>query len=243
VIRDHDAFEALAGAVMLGEATEAERARFDAHAATCDECRADVACAPVLVRAVTQARRTETWRPSIANLILDRIRGTRKSRFRFTVGALGWAVAISIVFNFALASGLSMRFGSTPADDASSNVAAMTLDLESPAPHAVQPTAIEHHRARVVIARHHAHSQQSTTIAERVSAAKAEAAAEAAAANAASDDVNHVLAGIDLDGSDSTKHVAVEPHEACSPAPAPAAASDASTVDASPPCALPEAKR
>ncbi len=242
--RDHDAFEALAGAVMLGEATEAERARFDAHAATCEECRSDVACAPVLVRAVTQARRTETWRPSIANLVLDRIRGTRKSRFRFTVGVLGWAVAISIVFNLALASGLSMRFGSSTPDDTSSNVTAMTLDLESPAPRAVQPTAIEHHRVRVAIARHRARSQQSATIAERVNAAKADAAAEAAAANSASDDANHVLAGIDLDGSDSTKHVAVEPHDVCSPAPAPAAAaSDASTADAPPPCVPPEAKR
>jgi hypothetical protein len=242
VNRDHDAFEAVAGAVMLGEATEAERARFDAHAATCDECRADVACAPVLVRSVTQARRTETWRPSIANLVLDRIRGTRKSRFRFTVGALGWAVAISIVFNLALASGLSMRFGSSTPDD-TSNVTAMTLDLESPAPRTVQPRAIEHHRVRVAIARHRAHSQQSATIAERSNAATADAAAEAVAADAASDDVRHVLAGIDLDGSDSTKHVAVEPRDICSPAPAAPAVSDASTVDAPPPCIPPESKR
>jgi hypothetical protein len=243
VNRDHDAFEALAGAVMLGEATEAEREHFDAHAATCDECRADVACAPVFARAVTQARRTETWRPSIANLVLDRIRGTRKSRFRFTVGALGWAVAISIVFNLALASGLSMRFGSTPADDASSNVTAMTLDLESPAPRAMHPAAIEHRPAHVAIARRHTLSPQSATIAERTNAAKAEAAAEAAASNAASDDVDRVLAGIDLDGSESTKHVAVEPRDVCSPAPAAPAASDAIAADASPPCVPPEAKR
>jgi hypothetical protein len=237
VSRDHDAFEVLAGAVMLGEATEAERARFDTHAATCDACRADVACAPVLVRAVTRARARETWRPSIANLVLDRIAGTRKSRFRFTVGALGWAVAISIVFNLALASGLSMRLGSTSADDASSNVTAMTLDLESPAPHAVAQPVVER-RARVAVVPRRKHSERSASVAERAKAADA-----AVAADTASDDVRHVLAGIDLDGSNSTKNVAVEPRDICSPAPAAPAVSDANAVDAAPPCVPPEAKR
>jgi len=241
VNRDHDAFEALAGAVMLGEATQAERARFDAHAATCDTCRADVACAPVLARAVTHARRSETWRPSIANLVLDRIHGTRKSRFRLTVGALGWAVAISIVFNLALASGLSMRFGSTSADDASSsNVTAMTLDLESPAPRAVERPRVER-RARVAIVPRRAHSELSASLAARAKARKAaEAAAGAAAEDIASDDARHVLAGIDLDGSTSAKNVAVEPRDICSPAPA---VYDASTVDEPPTCVPPEAKR
>jgi len=240
VNRDHDAFEALAGAVMLGEATDAERARFDAHAATCDECRADVACAPVLTRAVLRARATETWRPSIANLVLDRIRGTRKSRFRFTVGALGWAVAISIVFNLALASGLSMRFGSTPADEASSSVTAMTLDLESPAPHAVSAPIVRHH-VRVALSPRREHPHRSASIAARAKGSDAEAAT--AAADTSADDVRHVLAGIDLDGSDGTKHVADEPRDLCSPAPAAPGVSDASTVDASPSCVPPEAKR
>jgi hypothetical protein len=238
VNREHDVFEALAGAVMLGEATEAERARFDAHAATCDACRADVACAPVFVRAVTQARRTETWRPSIANLVLDRIRGARKSRFRFTVGALGWAVAISIVFNLALASGLSMRFGSTPTDDASSNVSAMTLDLESPAPHVAERAVVEH-RVRIAAAPRRAHPHVPVSIAEPVKPTDA----DTIAAQAASDDAQKVLAGINLDGSNGTKNVAVEPRERCSPAPDATAVSDASTVDAAAPCVPPEAKR
>ncbi len=240
MIRDHDAFEVLAGAVMLGEATEAERARFEAHAATCETCRADVACAPVLARAVTRARAQETWRPSIGNLVLDRVRGSRKSRFRLTVGTLGWAVAISIVFNLALASGLSMRFGSTPADEGSSNVTAMTLDLESPTPRATERSVVERH-VRVAVAPHRAHLHRSISIAERAKAANA--AAAAAAVDTASDDVRHVLAGIDLDGSASAKNVAVEPRDICSPAPSAPAASDASTVDALPPCVPPEAKR
>jgi hypothetical protein len=238
VNRDHDAFEALAGAVMLGEATEAERARFDAHAATCDACRDDVACAPVFVRAVAQARRTETWRPSIANLVLDRIRGTRKSRFRFTVGALGWAVAISIVFNLALASGLSMRFGSTPTDDASSNVSAMTLDLESPAPRVAERPAVAR-RIRIAAVPRRANTHVPASIVVPVKPTDV----DAIAARAASDDAQKVLAGIDLDGSNSTKNVAVEPRERCSPSPDASAVSDASAADAPPPCVPPEAKR
>jgi hypothetical protein len=240
VKRDHVAFEALAGAVMLGEATAAERARFDAHAATCDECRADVACAPVFARAVTQARHTETWRPSIASLVLDRIRGSQKSRVRLTVGTLGWAVAISIVFNLALASGLSMRFGSTPADDASSNVTAMTLDLESPAPRAVEQPLVERH-VRVAVAPPRARLRRATSSVERARAANA--GAPAAAVDTASDDVRHVLAGIDLDGSTTAKNVAVEPREICSPAPAAPVVSDTSPVDGARPCVPPEAKR
>ncbi|MBD5604249.1 MAG: zf-HC2 domain-containing protein, partial [Candidatus Eremiobacteraeota bacterium] len=107
---DHGRFEALAGAVVLGEATAAERAAFDVHASTCATCAEDLARAPLARAAIERAGAAETWRPSIGSLVLGRIRDGRRSRFRTTIGALGWAVAVSIVFNVALASGIASRF-------------------------------------------------------------------------------------------------------------------------------------
>ena len=40
---DHDALRSLAGAYALGVASEAERREFDAHLATCEECRHELA--------------------------------------------------------------------------------------------------------------------------------------------------------------------------------------------------------
>jgi hypothetical protein len=70
----HDRFDALAGAVMLGEATEAERASFAAHAGDCVLC-CDVADgAAGVLDAVERARAAETWRPSLDDAVGRRIR-------------------------------------------------------------------------------------------------------------------------------------------------------------------------
>jgi hypothetical protein len=214
---NHDRFEALAGAVLLGEASEAERAAFAAHAPACAQCRSDAAAAPVLIRAIEAAREAETWRPRVDRAVLGRIRDSRSSRFRVTIGALGWAIALSIVLNVALASGLSGRFAGAfrQTGEAASDGTAMKFRLESPAPRralAARPAprqsdvaVVPHRRARKAVA-----ARAPFGVAPRAPEPAGERADRA-------DDVPDLLAGIDIDGRavDGAKHVAVEPRPAC----------------------------
>ena len=111
-MRGHDAFEALAGALALDEATPEERAAFAAHAAGCANCRADAADAETVARALAAARDEERWRASLDHLVVGRIRDARARRSTVTLGALGWAVAASIVLNVAVATGFTGRLAS-----------------------------------------------------------------------------------------------------------------------------------
>ncbi len=108
-MRDHDCFEALAGAVMLGEASEAERESFAAHERECAGCGLDVGYAAAKTAAVERARDGETWRPSVTTALLERIADSRGRRERRTIGAFGWAIALSIAINAAFATGMSGR--------------------------------------------------------------------------------------------------------------------------------------
>ncbi len=127
----HDRFESLAGAVMLGEATPHERASFDAHAASCDRCRADVSDGALVTARIALASESERWRP--AQPIVERLRSRRSARARVTLGALGWAVALSLVINVAFVSGIGARVGGAFLSVAvpESDVASMPITLES----------------------------------------------------------------------------------------------------------------
>ncbi len=209
---NHDRFEALAGAVMLGEASEAERAAFALHASDCAECRSDAAAAPGLVRAIEAAREAETWRPRVDRAVLGRIRGSRSSRFRVTLGAFGGAIALSILLNAALASGLSGRLlgAFPPSSEAPSDGTAMKFRLESPAPRgAVAARPVARHIVAVL-----PHRRARLSGAARVPLGVAPRVPERAGRM---EDVPDLLAGIDIDGrpGDGAKHVAVEARPAC----------------------------
>lgn len=115
--RSHARYESLAGAIALGEATQTERDEFLGHAAGCALC-SGVPAERDLLRAIEAGREAETWRPSVDRAVLARIHDTRKQRSRFTVGALGWAAAISIAVNVAFVTGFAGKldgaFRSTP---------------------------------------------------------------------------------------------------------------------------------
>jgi len=108
-MRAHDAFESLAGALALGEATERERAAFAAHAATCALCREAGRESSAALAAIAAARDAERWRPSLEDAVLRRIGEANARRQRFTVAALGWALACSIVLEAAFTSGFAGR--------------------------------------------------------------------------------------------------------------------------------------
>ena len=106
----HARFEALAGALLLNEAGERERAEFEAHARECARCAGDAASLGAGLREfVASAAARETWQPSVARDVSVRIAESRQKRVRFAVGSLGYAVAASIVLNVAFVSGFGGR--------------------------------------------------------------------------------------------------------------------------------------
>ncbi|MDQ2908594.1 MAG: zf-HC2 domain-containing protein [Candidatus Eremiobacteraeota bacterium] len=109
---DHGRFEALAGALALGEATTEERDHFEAHAAECATCRAATADDLVGMRElIVTAREEETWRPSLGSALMTRIRDERLRRSRLTLRVLGWSVALSLALDAAFVSGVTSYAG------------------------------------------------------------------------------------------------------------------------------------
>ena len=105
----HGRYDALLGALALGETTPAEREELAAHARGCAACAAGLEDAPRMSAAFDAARDAETWRPAYGDGLVANLRERRVRRARFTVGALGWAAALSIVLNAAFVSGLGER--------------------------------------------------------------------------------------------------------------------------------------
>jgi hypothetical protein len=194
VLAGHDRYEALAGAIALGEATPAERAAFDAHAAGCAPCRADLAAAETLAGTFEAARSAECWRPAIGTAIERRIRETRRSRMRLSVGALTWCVALSLAVDLAFAGGFTSRVAHAfDAREATASVAAA-----APAHPAAPPAALRADSLRLV-ARPRAAARRPHP-AFRVAARPRPATPDSGALVPAQAPVPDVLAGLDLYG-------------------------------------------
>jgi hypothetical protein len=102
----HSAYEALAGAIALGEASDAERAAFSARCADdADALRTDV------VTVVAVARELETWRPQVRDGVVRRIDADRGRSTGRTTTLLTAAIALSLVINAAFATGFAQRAG------------------------------------------------------------------------------------------------------------------------------------
>jgi predicted anti-sigma-YlaC factor YlaD len=110
-MHDHDRFEALAGALALGEATPQERVVFKNHASECRTCRDDAIGITRVSEIMAAAREHESWRPSIGGALMTRIRDERLRRSRLTLRALGWSVALSIALDAAFVSGVTSYAG------------------------------------------------------------------------------------------------------------------------------------
>lgn len=109
-MRGHERFEALCGAILLGEASEAERAEYSRHAVVCPRCDADTdATRTEVLTAFAVARELETWRPDTREAVSRRIEQGRSVAQRWTANALGCAIVLSIVLNAAVASGTAQR--------------------------------------------------------------------------------------------------------------------------------------
>jgi hypothetical protein len=99
VSRAHDRFEALAGALALGEATDAEREQFTEHARTCALCAEDTAALPATLALVGEARESERWQPSLGGELAERLRSRRETRSRRTFASLGFGIVASLALN------------------------------------------------------------------------------------------------------------------------------------------------
>lgn len=165
MISKHAHFESLYGAVLLGEATQAERDEYARHAAGCALCAGE----PVdgaLLAAIASMQAAETWRPSIDRRVVTRIRETQSKRSRFTVGLLGWAAAASIAVNVFFVTGFAGRVGSAVFDAMTppAPVAATQFGVRLPAQTfatvkrralAERAVVAENHVARASVRRHH----------------------------------------------------------------------------------------
>jgi len=105
--RAHAAYEALAGAILLGEASAADREAYAAHAATCAQCERDIEATGTLVSsAFAAAHHSETWRPFVRDEIDARIARRRSLSMRRITTLLSAAVAGTLALNVALAIGI-----------------------------------------------------------------------------------------------------------------------------------------
>lgn len=148
MITDHDRFEALAGAVALGEATALERECFAAHARECVSCADDSAGSARVRDVIASARDAESWRPSLRDAVFARIHERRSGGSRRAIGALGWAFAASVVLNAAVVSGVAGGLGHALRDRESSDIVASHIRFDAPRP-IVVPTPLP----RIAVAR------------------------------------------------------------------------------------------
>lgn len=105
----HARYEALAGAILLGEATSGERAEFSAHAETCATCREDGGSLLPLRDIVAGAAAREVWRPSIASGVRERVHQTHAAARNRTLTTFAYAIGVSLALNVLFVSGFAGR--------------------------------------------------------------------------------------------------------------------------------------
>lgn len=110
----HKDIEALAGAIALGEATDADRRAYREHIAHCSECLSELGGEHELARTsaiVAEARDGEVWNPELGNVM--------RRRSRVLSPVLRIAAAFAITFGLAAA---ALHYVPVPARNAPSSV-------------------------------------------------------------------------------------------------------------------------
>ena len=105
----HDRAEILAGAIALGEATDAQLIEYRAHLAACPACLQAFGGEHELRRAherIGAAREDERWQPDITPALFERMNARGKKFFRYSAGFLGVALMISLGGHMLVGGGL-----------------------------------------------------------------------------------------------------------------------------------------
>jgi TonB family protein len=130
----HKEIEALAGAIALGEATDADRRAYREHIAHCAPCLSELGGEHELARTsalVAEARDGEVWNPQLGNVL--------RSRSRRLSPVVRFAAAFAITFGLAAA---ALHYIAAPAHTApATEVSYVSLDAvkQSAVPAARQP--------------------------------------------------------------------------------------------------------
>ncbi len=214
----HDAFEALAGAIALDEATPLERATFATHAATCATCRNDLIDIVSVRDAIGASRDDERWVPSVEARVRAQTGTSRHRRTRVTFGAFHGAIAFSLALNVAFFSGFVGRLATKlhATGEPNSSVVATMWVTERKRHHpsadaatAVVATRVATRPARAIVAYRARTTPHHVT---RIAAAATPLAMDSVTASldaptAATDAIPDVLAGLDVD-ADAARRVA-----------------------------------
>lgn len=107
--RRHDRIESLAGAIALGEATDAERREYREHLSSCESCLTTLGGEHQIERTasvVAAARETETWQPDLGNVVSARMR-KRAQKWQYGFGIAGLCVAVSLGVHTLFAAGIT----------------------------------------------------------------------------------------------------------------------------------------
>lgn len=104
----HDRIEAIAGAIALGEASDAERREYREHIAACMACLRELGGECEIERVastVDAARETEVWEPALGDVVANRLRHRSRS-LRWGLSVFGIALAVSFGMHAILAAGI-----------------------------------------------------------------------------------------------------------------------------------------
>ncbi len=133
--------EALAGAIALGEATDAERERYRRHIAACSSCLGDLGGEREIERvmaSVSNARESETWEPVLAS-VQSKAQRRLRSFFRLGTTIAAIAIALSFGIHFLIASAVKQTAQVIPVRVASADsITHVTLEHRPPQ-HAAKP--------------------------------------------------------------------------------------------------------
>lgn len=116
--RRHDRIEVLAGAIILGEATDEERIEYRQHIADCPACLIAYGGEHELRRlhdVVTDAKETEVWEPDVRDAVLAHAQSRKKRVWRYGLGFFTACLLVALIGRFVAGSGLA-QIGPTLAD-------------------------------------------------------------------------------------------------------------------------------
>ena len=138
MIRECARAEVLAGAVALGEATDAEREEYRRHLSGCGRCVTTLGGERDIERVmgvVAQARDAETWEPDLRSALVARYR-QRANHWRWGISGVTAAIVASIGIHTFLAAGIPATAPAPPASTVaiSYNGMHVTLERRAPAP-------------------------------------------------------------------------------------------------------------
>lgn len=137
--------EVLAGAVALGEASDAEREQYRRHIAACRRCVNAFGGEREIERTanvVARARDGETWQPDLRGWMTARGK-RRATTWRFGLSGIAAAIVVSLGIHALVAANISVP---APASDARPTTVAfggmqVTLERRPPAAHRASPAA------------------------------------------------------------------------------------------------------